>query len=133
MSKVSGHVSTQNGSQICPSTLYGRFFGPCPLDMGLSNPSFSLRCMYVPNITLEIDGLISINLNFELFIITCLLPFDFNKLFEKSIIYCICCQASCKSMLLEMMGPTYHFPSMGIYFSVIENTNPFNKGPNNHH
>ena len=37
------------------------FFGPCSLDMGLFQ-SFSK--VYVPNITLEIDGLIGINVNF---------------------------------------------------------------------
>ena len=57
----SGHVSTQNGFHICPSLHLGGFFGPCPLDMGLFQ---TLSYMYVPSIILEIDGIISINVNF---------------------------------------------------------------------
>ena len=52
MSEVSGHVSSQNGSQICPSTQF---------DMGLFP---SLSQVYVPNSTLGIDGLMGINVNF---------------------------------------------------------------------
>ena len=39
----------------------GDFFGPCPLDMGLFQ---SLSQVCAPNITLKIDGLIGINVNF---------------------------------------------------------------------
>ena len=45
---------------VPPLHLWG-FFGPCPLDMGVFH---SISQVSVPNITLEIDGIIGININF---------------------------------------------------------------------
>ena len=55
VSKVCGHVSTQNGFQISfvPPLHLGGLSRPCPLDMALVQ---SLSKVYIPNITLEIDG-----------------------------------------------------------------------------
>ena len=63
LSKVSGHVSTQNGFQInsVPPLHFEGLFRPCPIDMGLFQ---SLSKVYIPHITLEIDGLIGSNVNF---------------------------------------------------------------------
>ena len=49
------------GLKFVPPLHLGVFFGPCPLDMGLCQ-SFSQ--VYVPNILLEVEGLIGINVNF---------------------------------------------------------------------
>ena len=56
MSEVNGHVSTQNGSQICPSTPFGGFLWTLSNQHG-SFQSFSK--MYVPNIILEIASFVS--------------------------------------------------------------------------
>ena len=49
------------GLKFVPPLHSWGFFGPCPLDMGIF---ISLSQVYVPNITLEIDGIIGININF---------------------------------------------------------------------
>ena len=46
-----------------PPLHLGFFFGHYPLNMGLFQ---SLPRVYAPNVTLETDGLISINVNFGL-------------------------------------------------------------------
>ena len=49
------------GLKFVPPLHVGAFFGHCLLDMGHFQ---SLPQVYVPNVTLETDGLISINVNF---------------------------------------------------------------------
>ena len=80
-----------------------------PLKMGLRFvPLLHMRVFF------QIDGLISSNVNFGHLIRTCLLPFDLKKLFEKSVIY-ECCQASCKSIPLELIGPIF-IVHLWVYF-----------------